>query len=76
MMSQYVATYSGADVCHFLKVPKELNEYEVEVTVRPIAMRPRKKSFLNFKKSIEKLKYDISKDYKFDRDKIYGYLYE
>jgi len=76
MLSQYILIQKGIDVCNIFNLPKELKNYEVEVIIKPIIIKSKKKSFSNFKESIQKYSFDLPNNFKFNRDEIYGYLDE
>ncbi len=77
MLSYYSSIQNGADVCKVLDLPKELEDCEVEVIVKPRIKRntmshdDRLKDFLL---SADKFRFDISDDYSFDRSDIYDHL--
>ncbi len=76
MLNQYNVIQDGIDIYNLFNLPKEIKDYKVEVIIRPIVLNPVKKSVSAFKKSIQKHKYSLPADFKFDRDEIYGYLDE
>ncbi len=71
MLSQYSSIQNGADVCRFFNFPTELENYEVEVIVKPKfkkIKKSRQDGLEEFLKSADKYRFSLSNDYKFDRE--------
>jgi len=75
MLNQYSIIQDGLQVCQIFNLPNELQDYKVEVVIKPISI-PKNKNFENFKESLKKYSYDLPSNFKFNREEIYKYLDE
>lgn len=77
MLQSYSSIKDGVEVSKFMNLPKQWENYEVEVIVIPKRKKEKKLKHSNineFLKLAEKNRFDLPPDYKFNRNEIYSYL--
>ena len=76
MLQSYSSIKDGVEVAKFMNLPKQWENYEVEIIVIPKRKKEKKlkRNINDFLKLAEKNRFEIPPDYKFNRNEIYSHL--